>query len=30
MESTIINTTSAGLRELLDFCREPYSSSSEE
>ena len=30
MESTIINTTPAGLRELLEFCREPYSSSSEE
>ena len=30
METTIINTTPAGLRELLEFCREPYSSSSEE
>ena len=30
METKIINTTPAGLRELLDFAREPYSSSSEE
>lgn len=30
METTIINTTPAGLRELLDFCREPYASNSEE
>lgn len=30
METKIINTTPAGLRELLDFCREPYASNSEE
>ena len=30
METRIINTTPAGLRELLAFAREPYCSSSEE